>query len=97
MLMTALLEYPGEALLFMWSIAFVLLALRVGRLRDLGRALKAPPTGRFLLGGAGWAFLFSSQYKDVSDVTTHMLVLTARTLVALAAMVVIVVILLSSR
>jgi hypothetical protein len=96
MLMTAILEYTGEALLLMWSIAFVLLALRVGRLRDLGRAPKAPPTGRFLL-GAGWAFLFSSQYKDVSDVTTHMLVLTARTLVALAAMVVIVLILLSSR
>jgi hypothetical protein len=87
--MRILLEYTGEVLLLSWSIAFVVLAVRVGQLRDLGRAPKAPATGRFLL-GAGWVFLFSRQYKDLDDIVTCALVLAARILIALAAITVIV-------
>jgi hypothetical protein len=78
--MPTYLEYATQGLAALWSLSMIALSLRVGWLHGEGRAPRAPPTGRLLL-GAIWGFLLSDQYKLIGDALTSLLVLASRVLI----------------
>jgi hypothetical protein len=83
--MLSYLQLATAATAALLSVFIVVLRLRVGWLRDMGRAPRLPRTpGPFFL-EAIWSFVLSGQYREIGDGRTTFLVLGTRGLGLLTA------------